>query len=582
MNGMRKCIPRWPRISFIAALFVVLAPHSPLFAQTARIVDRLSSDTFYYMEWRGMAVIANAEKKNHVLQLFEDPDFMPVRQALTKSFQTSMAKQGSKTTPPEISDLLSLLDNSVVMGFSLSSAPPKASDSGSVQPQVGFFIVYDATGKTALIERLKAANKETGTEVPTVMNYDFGGTSVEVKTTGNNASYTARAAQYYIFADQKEAIEDLITRFRPAEKPAKSVTQLPEYKEIQSYIGPDAALEFFARVPDLSMLVPPEQKDNPFLVFARNVHVDKVHVFGGGVSFAGDAMRFRGAILGEATPETLFDIGGTSKKVLETQSVVGPGPIFTISTFDLAATYQLIRGALTGALTPKQSGNVMMVEGLAQGFLGMSLSDALGLFTGEFASEISFSEDGSMQRLFAVTIQKQQDVLRVLRAALEKVTVAEETSGGTTFLDVSYPSHDPVTGADKRNFYYAAVTPKMILVAPHKAMLREAIERMNSKPGEAPPKTILSNPEFARMRSLLPEKLSGIEGADFERVPWDKIVPNLAMQASNAAKEASDPNAPQVDWQKLIKLDIFSRHLHLFIGAWWKDSNGAYFDSYLQ
>ncbi len=62
-------------------------------------------------------------------------------------------------------------------------------------------------------------------------------------------------------------------------------------------------------------------------------------------------------------------------------------------------------------MTPQQSAGLLGAEAMAQGFLGMSVSDALQLFTGEFGNRISFAEDGESQQLYALTIQKPQDVL---------------------------------------------------------------------------------------------------------------------------------------------------------------------------
>jgi hypothetical protein len=207
------------------------------------------------------------------------------------------------------------------------------------------------------------------------------------------------------------------------------------------------------------------------------------------------------------------------------------------------------------------------------------VADALGLFTGEVASLTAYADDGSAQRVFALSIQKPDDLMRVLRTTLSSLIVADDASGGVRYLDLSYPIKDPATGEQRRNFYYVAVTPTTVFVAPRKSLLREAMRR--SENSGAGSQSLLANPEFARLRPELPEKLSGFAGADLSHLPWDKMLANFAAQMAAAAKQSKDPNnpPPNLDWLKQLKPGVFSRHLHVSVSGWWKDSNGVYFDS---
>jgi hypothetical protein len=181
--------------------------------------------------------------------------------------------------------------------------------------------------------------------------------------------------------------------------------------------------------------------------------------------------------------------------------------------------------------------------------------------------------------MFALTIQKPQDVLRLLRAGLAKMIAAEDTSGDTTYLDLSYPTHDPTSGQERRSFYYLAVTPQFLIVAPRKAMVREAVARINGKPAADSAGSIFSNTDFIHLRSLMPEKLSGIGGADLTRIPWDKVIIRYVQQMEQTEKQKSPPSS---GWLQAIKPGLFSRHLHVSANGWWKDSNGIYFDYYIQ
>jgi hypothetical protein len=529
-----------------------------------------------------MGAVTSAEKTNHVVQLFEDPQFVHARELLFKGLRENIAKNGPATSDRDQAEVLSLFDNPAVVGVVLNPKLEKKSTADSAPPPVtGFFVVYDAHGKTAIVEKLRAANRATGKEVPTVMSYDFHGTKIEARATGTDVSYTALTPQYYFLADQKSVIEELIARFGGAEKPADSVTQLPEYASMRPFIGADSALEFFARFPNLTKTLTPAQLEKPATRFAVNLRLDRISVFGGSVSFAGEAMRFHGAMIGEADAGGVFDFAGTSGTSFVTAPAVNSGPVFSISRFNFVAIYQMIRAAAEPLLTSQQTAAMDMYEKMAQGFLGMPVADALQLFTGEVASETSFADDGSSQRTYAISIQKPQDVLRILRAAGGSFTVGEDTSGTTTYLDLAFPNTDPKTGAKKRELYYVAVTPTMLFAAPRKALIRQAVARLDAKPDAAPAAGILSGTELTHQRSLLPEKLSGLSAADMVQIPWDKVIAHFADEMAKAAKDSTTP-PPSTEWLQAVKPEVLTRHIHAGISGWWKDSHGIYFDSYIQ
>jgi hypothetical protein len=564
-----------------AAIFVFLPSSSPLCAQTSSIADRLPPETVAYLRWAGKNFAGSAQEKNHLMQLLQDPDFAPFRDALVKASQGSGGKD-TKPTSFGFPEILSLLENTATIGVAVN--PPVADAAAESDPSriAAAFLVYDATGKKALIEKLRALQQANAKDKPVVTTYNFGATPVEVRTTAGGSSYVAWAANYYLVADQKPLIEDLIARFRSAEKPASSVAQLPEYHSIRPYVGPDSTLEFFARMPDMKKLLPPDKQDSPVARASESLHWEKVHVWGGGLSFAGEATRFRGAVLGDTTPPSLFDIAGASGATFVTLPALNPGPPFHILRLDLAAMYQLMRAAAMQSLTPQQTAGIPMAEAMAQGYLGMSVEDALHLFTGEFATQSVYFNDGTSSQLFVVTIQKAPDVLRILRATLGKKIISEDTIGDTTILDLSYPGTDPISGKPKPQLYYVAVAPQMIFVASRKAVVRAALERFNAKSGGGSASIPFSSAELNRMRTLLPEKLSGMSAVDLARFPWDKFFAQIAQQFNEQAK-ASNEATPQIaDWLKLIKPEVFSRYLHAGISGWWKDANGIYFDSYVQ
>ncbi|MGC2420376.1 MAG: hypothetical protein WA405_01875 [Candidatus Acidiferrales bacterium] len=476
--------------------------------------------------------------------------------------------------------LASLLDNQAVFGFVANPNTRAAASPQSLSSVGGFFMVYDETGKTDLIQMLMSASQPAGA-TPAITKYAFGGTSVEVRTTNGSAMYTAHAGGFFLASNQRRTIEDLITRFQGAGPPAASLGQLPEYQAIVKYLGSDTSLDFFGRVPDFIKWIPPGEKYTSLVHFLEGLHLEAVHAAGEGISFSGEATRLRGAILGDASPGSLFDIVGPSSATFLTQPVMGAAPAFRISRVDFAATYRIVFRAISEALTSQQMASVAAMEGMAQNYLGMSIDDALALFSGEIAEASFYSDDGTPQSLVALTIEKPDDVLRILRAVVGKMTVAEDTSGNTTYLDLLFPYKDPATGAQRRIFYFVAVTPQMLLAAPRKAMLQAAAEQLDSPSGGAVSGSIFADPEYIQMRSLLPKNLSGLTGAEIDRIPWDKLAAKLENQREQTRKQ-SNSRAPDFSWLSSIKFEVISRHLHWNVGGWWKDSTGIYSDSYIQ
>ena len=578
MNGYKsaRCLSHSFFLSIpLACLALVLGPS--LSAQSAPLVERLSQDTVFYVEWRGAASLGAAQQKNHLLQLLRDPETAQMMAGVSSQLQ----KNPTDTSPFAamlLPDLASFLDNGLVFGFQANPDAGHPTADKHVSP-FSVFLVYDATGKTDLIRKWQAFG-QMGSKTPVdISRYDFGGASVEVRKTASGTSYSAETGKYFLAADQKKVIEDLITRFSAGGPPASSVTHLAEYGQIRKYVGDDAALEFFGRLPDVSKWsIPSNANGKSAEQFVKNLHLDKLHVLGGGLSLDTEAARMQGAVLGDLTPASPFDIAGKSSASFQTLPAIEAGPLFSVTRINLPALYQLIMGAIADNLTPQQAGNVQMAEAAAQSFLGMPIIDALRLFTGEIGSTTAYTDDGKTEQLFALSIQKPDSVLRVVRALVGTMIVSEDSSGATTYLDLAYPYMDPETHQRRRKFYYVAVAPQMLLVAPRKVMLRQAIERLGGGTADPPPLGVSASGEYAHLRLRLPEKLSGLGAADIGAIPWDKLMANLATQASQRAKQANQP-PPDLSW---LKAGVISRYLHISVSGWWKDSNGVYFDSYIQ
>ena len=120
MNTIHKLYPGLRGFRIAVPLLLLIAASAPLFAQTPSLSDRLPASTVFFAYWHGMGAVTSAEKTNHVVQLFEDPQFAHAREALLKSMRENVAKNGPATSDREQAEVLSLFDNPAVVGVVLN------------------------------------------------------------------------------------------------------------------------------------------------------------------------------------------------------------------------------------------------------------------------------------------------------------------------------------------------------------------------------------------------------------------------------------------------------------------------------
>lgn len=556
-----------------AAIALALAATAvPVIAQgDSSLAGRLPSGTIAYVEWKGAAFLSPAATRNHFLQLLADPDATAAEQNLAAEWLAM-----SRATGSHAGSFFALLRNPAIAGVIETGVPDPA--------KPAMFLIYDASGQEALLSTLRAAQKKNG-KAARESSYTFAKAEVDVRTAGTSSTYTTQIGRYFLCADQQSAIEELITQFQ-GPRTAKPLREVPEYQQVQKFLGPAGAIQVFLRVNALAEIAANQKSAPQARQVVESMHLARIHSAGWSISFEGEATHARGVVFGNTAPGGPFDIIGASSASFATQPIAAGSASFAVSRFDWAAAYRLIRGVAAGAMSPQQASNVAAVEGMAQGFLGMPIDDALALFNGEMARATTYTEDGTTQSVIAIAIQRPNDVLRILRAVVGPMTLSEDSSGETTFLDIAYPYKDPATGMARRKLYYIAVTPHLILAAPRKGMLTHAAEAVASAapPGEATaaPQASAFGPAYPALRAQLPRNLSGLMVSDWSRIPLDQLVANLVNQAQAAMKQSSNPHPPDLSFLRGIKLDAIPRHLHMSVGGWWKDSNGVYFDSYLE
>jgi hypothetical protein len=557
-----------------------------LVAQSTSLVDRLPSNTSAYVLWRGKPALETARLTNSLLRLWDDPEFAPLRQAITAQFFAGVMKRAEKQslTRQEMEDLLSLFENPGVLGFvgtpdlaAVSSAEPSGA---RALARPGFFAIYDTTGKAALHRKLMDRLREQEPEKPVLTTYEFAGTTVETAVRAKETSYRAYSGNFFILSNRKEVLEELIRRMQAADAKPDGILQNAAFQLAHTFTADGAVVEFFAQLPDLSKLSFPPQRGVDLSALMAALHAERLHALAGSLSLVGERTRLRLAALGDASPGSLFDLAAESSPNFATLAAAPAGASYSAWRMDLAALYSTLRSALKAGLPAQQSGYIESLEGSLNARLGMSVTDVLNLFGGEFAvigAEAGFASE-SLPALFAATIRRQADVLRLLEIVFAASITSEEREGDTTYLAFLAPYTDPRTGAQRKRFTYVAVAPQMLFVGQRKTLLRQALTRLSSAAPAAG--SLGADARFMSGRAELPVKLTSLSYVDLARFPWEKIseAPLRGTPKSNPQSPSAD--SPAMDYKALA--DVLSRYLHTMVGGWWKDHNGLFGEVYVQ
>ena len=565
--------------------FLLLAAlASPVLAQSVApkdpLIERLPPNTWFYFHWRGTAALDAVRDTNPLCRLWANPALAALRQRWTGEFYAGARRnpKAANLTPQEISELFSLFENPAVVGVIGREAGESKDDKG----KVGGFLIFDMKGKKDLLLKLRARLSQETTMPAPATTYAVGPNTVEKIVEKSQTYFQANVGDYYIRSQNIETILELVPRYRAEELPTTSVTQTLEYKQTRAQASAGALAELFARVPNLNTWKLPPQKDFDFIAFARALHLEQIHGWTASLSLTSDATRIHSALVGDVKPGGIFDIFGDSDALFATLPLVPVGASYHANRFNLAALYQLLRRAIVAAAPPERASSISSLDSMASMTLGMSLSDALQLFTGEFASMDLDPSDQATKPMFAITIRDSDKVLDLLRHALAATLSTEDREGSTTFLELAMPYTDPKSGARRRRFYSVAVTPNLVLVGTRKAALRDALTRSAGKPAADSPGRLSDDPTFSHARAALPGKLSGLGFTDLSRINWSKLIAQIIQKVQDAETKAGKPLDPSLEALKQVDTNFLTRYLRVFIDGSWKDANGVYFDLSLQ
>ena len=576
----------------------------------------LPQNAVFYLVWRG-APPASARSANNLLALWDDPEFAPVRSAIAEnllnnsekkaeagktanavqpassqaagnSSQAAASGNSKAAAPPltreEIAQISSLLENPFILGYlgePSHSARARAAETESARKWNGFFFVYNRAGKEELLAKTILRLRSSEKELPKLSAISLAGISVLKVERKNSTTYWAEDGKYAISANEPAVFEDVVGLLKGSAA-TSALGQTAAYQEAQPIVG-NGLMEFFLRVPDVKDLVPPSDANAPQAQMVLNaLKLDSIHSFCGHLTLEGSRTRISGAILGDTSPGTLFDVWEEDQATPASLAYVPPDAVhYQESQFSLLALYKAVKRGFQASAKPGQEGMADLIESMVQTRLGMPLPEALGLLSGEFASVQTSPALEPKGQTYFIGIRDKQASLKLLRTLLGDRISSERNEGDTTYVKFSLGGSQGSAGVTQWDFFYLAVTPDLILASKRRETLQQQIAH-RSPGGAALPASLQT------ARGQFPERLNGISFFDFQKLDWqalkDKWIAEsaksrTALQDSHATTKASGP--PPV-WLLQFNPLVLPRHLHVSTSASWRDSKGIHFDGWIE
>jgi hypothetical protein len=579
------------RILLPITVLLFVCGAKPARAQAPLEPAQMSPRTAFYLIWHGVPG-PEARKANSLLALWDDPDFAPVRSAMTSNLISSSNERSAekKLTAEEMQEYSSLLENSITLGY-LSEPVKKTASNSAMSPDSkpawnGMFFVYDRTGKELLLAKAILRMRAGEKEAPVLSQVTIGGVQVLKVEGKNGASYWAEQGKYAVSAGERSVMEEILGRLGGKVSGAASLAQSAAYQEAQANLG-SGLLEFFLRIPDLENLAtdskPGSFQVRPLLDAAR---LDAVHSISGHITFEGAKTHLQAAILGDAAPGTPFDIWSAGQSSPASLSFVPADAIsYTSGQVSFQGIYDTVKRVARAAFPQAQQGNADLLDTLAQQKLGMPVPDALGLLTGEFASMQTSASMDSTKQVYFFGIQKKPETLKLMRTIFSEQLTSERNEGDVTFLKISLAGKQGGAGLAQWNFFDLAVTEDMILGATRVETLREALSRRGHASSAGGLATVR---QFQANRAQFPEKLIGLSYFNFQKVDWQALRDRWIEEAkkSSVAKSVNSSStvvpSAAAEWLTKTNPQVFSRHLHYSSSVSWKDSKGIHWDQWVE
>jgi hypothetical protein len=572
---------------------ILLFGPSAAHAQAPLEPAQMSPRTIFYLVWRGTPS-PDVRKANSLLALWDDPDFVPVRSAVAASMFSSSEEKSAqqKLTQVEMEEFAPLLENSFTLGY--LPEPGKRSPSNSAAtPEAktpawnGMFLVYDRSGKEALLTKAVVRMRSGEKELPRLSPVTLAGVQVLKIQHKSSVNYWAESGKYAIAASEPSVMEEILGRLTDKASGA-SLAQSATYQEAQPIVG-SGVLEFFVRIPNLRELAS-DSNNNQFQVRSMldAVKLEAVHSLSGHITFEGAKTHLQAAILGDAAHGTLFDIWPDGQRSPASLALVPAEAIsYTETQLNFTGIYDVVKRIARAAFPQGQQGNADILDTVAQARLGMPLQDALAVLTGEIASMQTSPALESAKQVYFLGIRKKPETLKLFRALCGDQLTSERNEGDTTFLKISLGGKQGSAGVAQWHFFNVAVTPDMVIGASRLETLREVLAYRAKGATSA---GLASVPQFQAGRAKYPENLGGLSYFDFQKPDWQTAKDNwleeakksLAAGGNNLAKKPASATDTVPDWLAQANLQVLAHHLHYSSSVSWKDSKGIHWDQWLE
>ena len=575
----------------VTALLCAFEPNAAR-AQAPLEPAQMSPRTVFYLVWRGVPP-ADVRKANAVVAMWADADFAPVRSAIAGGvFHSSGEKLDQpKLTREQLQEFAGLLENSFTLGYVSAPTRRNLSNGAAVADAKatawnGMFLVYDRSGKEELLSKAVLGLRASEKEAPRLSQVAIGGVQVLRAEGKNGVSYWAEHGKYAVSAGERSVMEELLGRLDGKVFGAASLAQSATYQEARANLG-SGLVEFFLQIPDLEKFAADSQTGTlqvrPLLDAAR---LDAVHSLSGHVTLEGAKTHVQAAILGETAPGTPFDIWSAGQPTPASLAFVPADAIsYNFAQFNLQGIYDTVKRVARAAFPQAQQGNADLLDTIAQQKLGMPVSNALGLLSGEFASMQTSPSMDSAKQVYFLGIRKKPETLKLVRTVFSDQLASERDEGDVTFLKISLGGKQASAGVAQWNFFNLAVTQDMIFGATRIETLREVLSNRAHASATA---GLAAVPQFQAGRAQFPENLNGLSYFDFQKVDWQAVKDRWIEETkkSSVAKtvNSSQNTVPSTapDWLAPMNLQVVSRHLHYSSSVSWKDSKGVHWDQWIE
>jgi hypothetical protein len=307
--------------------------------------------------------------------------------------------------------------------------------------------------------------------------------------------------------------------------------------------------------------------------------LESIHSVAGRVALQGSKTRLTGAILGNASPGSFFDIWPDGQATPVSLAYLQPDTIgYGESEFNLPGIYSMLKRAFTSSTASAQ--NASALEIMAQTRLGMPLPDALNLLTGEVAWIQNSPTLDDSQKLYLVGIRNKPTTLKLTRTLMSDQITSERTEGDATYLKISLQGGHSAAGVTQWHFYHLAMTPNLLFGSSQREILQKVVAQPPAPPDPA------KFPKLLAARAQFPEKLNGFSYMDLQKLDWQGFRARVVTEANKSAHTAKTSSSIHsdnklADWLAQVDPSVLYQNLHTMIGASWKDANGVHFEEWL-